>query len=329
IWRERIPALPVGAESTLFLLQAIVFDKGDTAGTSEDQSRSLYSLAIVRYMNHVSHLATQETGGNAPMSRLANTLNVPDWIVDLRHEVSHGSALPSLDILRSASDFILEWLSNNYWAYSEESLQDSILTRGARKGKDSESKKEMKEEVRVSTSQALSVYIASKVYKLRGLKRITDPGITHSLPDQPSFVTPKQAIGICKTQVANLLTVDPGTVTAVFAQEMIPDEEFIQGLASVLEAEVEEVFTCVERLWWPLVELMRRRSKVPMLCTLMAKLLVERDLLTKNGKLFGSLWLEKLLSCLEEEERKYPLRLKKILVMLMGCPDPVYEKFFS
>ncbi|CAG7718274.1 unnamed protein product, partial [Allacma fusca] len=25
IWRERIPALPVGAESTLFLLQAIVF----------------------------------------------------------------------------------------------------------------------------------------------------------------------------------------------------------------------------------------------------------------------------------------------------------------
>lgn len=66
-----------------------------------------------------------------------------------------------------------------------------------------------------------------------------------------------------------------------------------------------------------------------MLCTLMAKLLVERDLLTKNGKLFGSLWLEKLLSCLEEEERKYPLRLKKILVMLMGCPDPVYEKFFS
>lgn len=69
------------------------------------------SILYSRYLNHVSHLATKEIGGPAlPMYKLASHVSVPDWIVNLRHEASHGTALPSIEVLRLAADFIKDWL---------------------------------------------------------------------------------------------------------------------------------------------------------------------------------------------------------------------------
>ena len=50
IWRERVPSLPVGVEATLYLFQALIYDDPSQEFISEEQARSLYSLAIIRYL---------------------------------------------------------------------------------------------------------------------------------------------------------------------------------------------------------------------------------------------------------------------------------------
>jgi len=49
-------------------------------------------------------------GSGLPMVKLASHVSVPEWIVNLRHEASHGVSLPSLEILRLAAAFIKSWL---------------------------------------------------------------------------------------------------------------------------------------------------------------------------------------------------------------------------
>jgi len=51
-------------------------------------------------------------GGTAvlPMFKLASQVDVPEWIVNIRHEAAHGISLPSIQILRLAADFIKKWL---------------------------------------------------------------------------------------------------------------------------------------------------------------------------------------------------------------------------
>ena len=36
-------------------------------------------------------------------------LGVPEWIVKLRHDATHG-ILPSMDLLKTAADWCMEWL---------------------------------------------------------------------------------------------------------------------------------------------------------------------------------------------------------------------------
>lgn len=46
----------------------------------------------------------------------AKEIGIPASFVELRHEATHGD-LPSLAVLRRASEKALEWLWNDYWQY--------------------------------------------------------------------------------------------------------------------------------------------------------------------------------------------------------------------
>ena len=340
VWRERVPALPVGVETTSALLHALV---GDSQEVSEDQRRSMYSLAIIRYatlcywntgckevnnvshclnvssfLNHISHVATKESGENLPMFRMATHMSVPDWIVDLRHEISHGAALPSLETLRYAGEFIRTWLSQNYWIQFDGEAENTML-----RTTEGPSKKESYEKI----STAVSSFIAAKIYRLRGIKQITDPEITHQLPGQPHSVTTKQALGVVKTRITNFFSRTPSLVCSAIANEMIPTSEFLRGFCGILQLEnIEDVFEIFCSLFAPLVELMFRRGKIPQMCTLMAGIHVE-EVMSKEDKVLSALWLDHLLSKLEEVDKRYPLRLKKILALIMNNLDVSSIKF--
>ena len=44
----------------------------------------------------------------------ASELGLPAMFVDLRHEITHGQ-MPSLSVLREATEGALEWLRKDYW----------------------------------------------------------------------------------------------------------------------------------------------------------------------------------------------------------------------
>lgn len=49
-------------------------------------------------------------------------MGVPEWIVELRHNATHGS-LPSLSMLRSAAQWALQWLKVEFWEKQLENMQ--------------------------------------------------------------------------------------------------------------------------------------------------------------------------------------------------------------
>ncbi|CAD7925807.1 unnamed protein product [Amoebophrya sp. A25] len=128
-WRAR-SSIPVAVCGTAALLEAALADKTcfkqrTAAGTppeddaphsthvSEYSVRSLYSLAIVRFVNG---LADARQGGKyaMPVHTLWHEMGWPTWIVDLRHQATHG-ALPRLPILRLAAQQLLGLLQERYW----------------------------------------------------------------------------------------------------------------------------------------------------------------------------------------------------------------------
>ena len=65
-------------------------------------------------------------GQFASMAYLGESIDIPEWVVELRHECGHGK-LPNLLALEEAERFCFGWLKRNYWdpqydAYSEVSL---------------------------------------------------------------------------------------------------------------------------------------------------------------------------------------------------------------
>lgn len=49
-------------------------------------------------------------GPQKSMYYRAARLDIPKWLVDMRHTISHAQDLPSLEYLRSAVGYILEWI---------------------------------------------------------------------------------------------------------------------------------------------------------------------------------------------------------------------------
>ena len=63
-------------------------------------------------------IITYTEGGNngtvLSVAHLCSLLNLPNWIVDLRHDAAHED-LPGLPALRLASRAFLIWLEKEFW----------------------------------------------------------------------------------------------------------------------------------------------------------------------------------------------------------------------
>ena len=106
-WQSRVDRLAAGVETTLALLSSHV-----------SQPHTCLSLAtsVNRFLNHVSHIG-MKMFSVTKLHDAARKLSVPEWIVQLRHETTHGH-MPGLTMLRAALEFALTWLDTNYWTHS-------------------------------------------------------------------------------------------------------------------------------------------------------------------------------------------------------------------
>ncbi|PYH43828.1 Las1-domain-containing protein [Aspergillus saccharolyticus JOP 1030-1] len=106
--------LPHPVEATALLTDAILHD--DAQKNSIFSIRATYAAAFCRF---VTCLVDSKLGGQRrTMFQRALDLGLPASFVELRHEATHRE-LPSLTVLRNASQRSLEWLWDYYWAKTE------------------------------------------------------------------------------------------------------------------------------------------------------------------------------------------------------------------
>ncbi|KAF4736641.1 LAS1-like [Perkinsus olseni] len=118
LWRIR-GRVPVAVDITGMVLQIMCHDPyftpETTAQVSLDELQQLYSLAVIRLCNGV--IDTEQKGLVAQsQDSIARRIGFPTWLVELRHEATHGSTLPTIHVLRMAAESILRYLDKNYWS---------------------------------------------------------------------------------------------------------------------------------------------------------------------------------------------------------------------
>jgi len=123
LWKTRKGSLSRGLYCTELILQVITKDihfcDVDDALNENDLVR-LYSMALMKFVN-----LTADVLGKGPQKSMyyrASCIELPSWLIDMRHKISHDQDLPSLKSLRTAMEFALEWLQSKYWNEDENFL---------------------------------------------------------------------------------------------------------------------------------------------------------------------------------------------------------------
>ncbi|EDV24453.1 uncharacterized protein TRIADDRAFT_56260 [Trichoplax adhaerens] len=121
-WKsKRNEKLPLAIECTIMLIRAYLNDVYQLVDPLS--ARLTYSMSLVRFINSMTDLMQNKLYAR-PISYLANTIGLPDWLVDVRHEATHAG-LPSLDVLRTACNVALDWLRTQYWESQLVSFQET------------------------------------------------------------------------------------------------------------------------------------------------------------------------------------------------------------
>ncbi|KAK9294585.1 hypothetical protein QLX08_010845 [Tetragonisca angustula] len=132
VWQARIPKLPVGVDCTLSIMQVCARDRewtpkinnGELPISYENDLCLMYSTTIMRLLNHISNVGhTKQTS----LFQIAKQLNIPEWIVNLRHDTAHGHELPSIGVLRIAINLLLVWLHEQYWAVEAKRMEEYLI----------------------------------------------------------------------------------------------------------------------------------------------------------------------------------------------------------
>uniref|UniRef100_A0A8C6FJZ7 LAS1 like ribosome biosis factor n=1 Tax=Moschus moschiferus TaxID=68415 RepID=A0A8C6FJZ7_MOSMO len=114
---------------------------------SDDYKLQRYALNRItvwrsRFVNLISERKTKFA--KLPLKFLAQEVNIPDWIVELRHELTHKK-MPHINDCRRGCYFVLDWLQNTYWCRQmENSLRETWELEEEKEEIDEEDQKEDK-----------------------------------------------------------------------------------------------------------------------------------------------------------------------------------------
>ncbi|XP_053971781.1 uncharacterized protein LOC128872780 [Hylaeus volcanicus] len=184
VWKSRMPKLPVGVDCTLSIMQVCLRDRewtpkinsGELPISYENDLCLMYSTTIMRFLNHISNIGhTKQTS----LFQIAKQLNIPEWIVNLRHDTAHGHELPSIGVLRIAINILLTWLHEEYWITETKRIEESIVTsESVNEIQETEEIQEFGDLIELWT--AVSLYIHAGYYLVSD---IPDPQLKETLQD--------------------------------------------------------------------------------------------------------------------------------------------------
>lgn len=187
-WQARIPKLPIGIDCTLSIMQVCVRDRewtpkinnGDLPITYENDLCLMYSTTIMRILNHISNIGhTKQTS----LFQIAKQLNIPEWIVNLRHDTAHGYEVPSIGVLRIAVNILLAWLHEEYWAAEAKRMEECLITEESMKEvQKTEEVQDFDDLIELWTSVSLYIHAG---YHL--VSKVPDPQLKETLQDLRSY----------------------------------------------------------------------------------------------------------------------------------------------
>lgn len=100
--------IPVAIEATATFTRIL-----EDSESPEETQRNSLSMAVVRFVNGIMDQQQKQIQAQS-ISKLAQKVNFPRFLVDIRHETTHSN-LPSLEMLKMAALKSLEWLKTAYW----------------------------------------------------------------------------------------------------------------------------------------------------------------------------------------------------------------------
>ena len=122
LWSSR-GKLPIAVELTRNIIEAELLD-ADLSSLADEHSRYedanqilnlAYGLAISRFVNLMTDVV-QKGAVAVSMDTLANSVDIPSWIVQIRHNAIHGASFPSVDLMRKAAVYLLnDLIIPKYW----------------------------------------------------------------------------------------------------------------------------------------------------------------------------------------------------------------------
>jgi len=115
VWKIRTHKLDAGIETTHCLLSSILLNTNVNAHTLA------LSASVNRFLNLISH-AGMNMFNLSKYYDVARHLAIPRWIVDVRHDTSHGQ-LPSYEVLKAAVAFCFNWIIVNYWQFEDHTIE--------------------------------------------------------------------------------------------------------------------------------------------------------------------------------------------------------------
>ena len=165
LWKKR-GRCNIAIDSTTQLINNIryLYQKNNNLSASDEESmRSIYSLTLIRTINGLVDQCQNQYYANS-MYNIAKEINIPGWIIELRHEATHNE-LPSLTVLKTATLNMIFWFRDHYWKHQLYHINS------------------LKQEIFVNPSSSSSTYLQSSSStdtKSRKRKREFDNTVDHN-----------------------------------------------------------------------------------------------------------------------------------------------------
>lgn len=299
-WKARYAnSTPVAVECTADLVRCQVLDRsGQLDG---DDLVLLYGAALVRFVNLITEKQQGKTA--RPLRRLAGNLNIPEWVVDLRHNFTHRKP-PTLKWCRKGCKVVLDWLQQEYWSrqlggganvdwdsQSEGEDEDMDLKRQ----EDELIEKQREMEVYKSARDLLISYEKEQFQASEGQKEDLKRNIWPApLADMSWILAEIKQFALESSELLMDVLLEDGFLVPTTEQLNILGCDSSDSL-SLIEPRIPQTFL---RFWLPLLKVLNSQSFIHLL---LEKLFVELKQLTteqnNHRACYISAWISEVILC--------------------------------
>lgn len=315
-WKVRFSnSTPVAVECTADLVRCQILDKSGTLDGGD--LILLYGTALVRFVN----LITERQQGKVarPLRLLAGRLNIPEWIVNLRHDFTHRK-LPNLNWCRKGCNVILSWLQQEYWSRQlGGGVSDGWNSQSEGEDEEEELLKRQEEEGLIAKQKEMECYTTARELLISFSKEqyTSLDGLPKAMPGQQPALS--EEVGWVIAQIKHFardsfetlfdVLVEDGFLIPTVAQLESLDCETIEDFRST-RLQLPQTFLS---FWIPLLKIFNSQFFIHIL---LEKLFIELKELSKEPNdhraFYISAWISEVIGCnINKPDRHFETKVQK------------------